>query len=187
MTTRSRMEASKSSVICFRGHSLIVHAPEQVILMLLTLSHPVHGLLNKTDDAVFHLIRNMGTNFCLQADSTSKYAAVVTRPCDSQNALQLWLPVANDYLTKFQNSGSGWCMLQSNDETAVKGSTSTFMDSCCCTNSDFNLGATLPNVVVMRAHIARQDTTFCVDGSNSANALMMTCNGLIGQKWLVGV
>lgn len=141
---------------------------------------------------VFHTIRNVGDNLCLQPSSTADTAAIIQMPCDG-SAIQGWQDrqISSEHYN-FINQASGECMDAFDGvfdgarvlQTQCSGSVGN-------SNQQYYAGATLPAVVSLESRVGFKDTGYCVDvpGGSSTPGLavqLYTCNNTLAQIWAAG-
>lgn len=141
---------------------------------------------------VFHAIRNVGDNLCLQPQSTADTASIIQMPCDG-SALQGWQDrqISSQHYN-FINQASGECM--DAFDGAFDGA--RVLQTQCSgnvgnSNQQYFAGATLPAVVSLESRVGFRDTGFCVDvpGQNPTPGLavqLFSCNGTLAQLWVAG-
>ena len=139
---------------------------------------------------LFHPVKNVGDNLCLQpeAASTALFAKIVQKPCDGSIA-QGWqyLQLATNHY-RLENQLSGYCIWAW--DGAFNGGR-VLQDECHSSNSEINTAATLPDVVKLESRVGFRDTGFCIDvpGGAGTDGLAMQiyqCNGTLAQRWVVG-
>ncbi|MEU4249984.1 ricin-type beta-trefoil lectin domain protein [Amycolatopsis sp. NPDC026612] len=138
----------------------------------------------------FHLIRNVITGLCLQAQSGSFGSPIFQANCNSGVALQGWqtLPTPKTNLLRFE-SPSGLCMFVG--DNPFNGS-AVLLDECrvqggdSVSNAEWSSSAELPNSVSLRTRANHRDHNLCMSGTASTLAVRQ-CNTLnFDQRWSVG-
>lgn len=138
---------------------------------------------------VFHPMRNVGDNLCLQPVNPVPNSPVVQEPCDG-SAMQGWQYV-HDPLGgyDFINQASGACL---NAFIKAENGAPVGLDTCrSVSNERWDPAAPLPNVTSLQSMIGGRDNGYCLDVPGASNALglqvqLWTCNGTLAQRWVIG-
>ncbi|MBT2387564.1 RICIN domain-containing protein [Streptomyces sp. ISL-11] len=139
---------------------------------------------------VFHPIKNVGNNKCLQpAGGSTGEVAIVQSACTGALAQQWqFLKVTNSGYHLI-NQLSGLCMYMNGPVAA--GSPIAQVECTTVSNEEWKSTPAPPEIVTLMSRAGHRDTNLCVDvpGGQADEGLgvqIFGCNGTLAQRWIAG-
>lgn len=133
--------------------------------------------------------RNAATNQCVKPLTDAFDSILVTRPCTG-SIRQLWSPInITGTIYQLQNGQTTWCAWVVDTFQGAP----VIMDNCVLSsgsgapsNTLWEAGTTLPNIVQLRSRVRTRTEEDCADVSGSNVVLFGCTGGSLTQRWIVG-